>query len=81
MPELSPAAAAIARAFDDRFELCGPFDDGWHEECLAAALEALADQDETLFDENEELMPAVRAVRTDRILAIAAELRGGEADG
>lgn len=81
MPELSPAAQAIVQALDDRYELCGPFDDNWQELCLAAALEALADQDETLFDENEELMPAVRAVRTDRILAIAAELRGGQADG
>lgn len=81
MPELSPAAQAIVQALDDRYELCAPVEDNWPEQCLAAALEALADQDETLFDENEELMPAVRAVRTDRILAIAAELRGGQADG
>lgn len=43
---------------------------------LAAALEALALGDETLFDVEDELVPAVRAVRYDRILAIAAELRG-----
>jgi len=41
---------------------------------IAAALRALADQDETLFDVEDELVPAVRAVRTNRILAIAAEL-------
>ena len=45
---------------------------------IAAALKALADQDETLFDGDEELMPAVRAVRTDRILAIAAEMEGSD---
>ena len=69
MAELSPAAQAIVQ----------PFNDDWDEYCLAAALEALALQDETLFDVEDELVPAIRAVRTDRILAIAAELRGGAA--
>ena len=82
MAELSPAAAILA-AFRDRYDETlrpGPFVGRWQAACLAAALEALADQDETLFDEDDEMMPAVRAVRTDRILAIAAELPGGQAD-
>ena len=41
MPDLSPAAA-IAKAFDDRYELLGGFDDNWQELCLAAAMRALA---------------------------------------
>jgi hypothetical protein len=41
--ELSPAARAIVAAFNERYELCGPFDDDWVEQCLAAALRAAAD--------------------------------------
>jgi hypothetical protein len=44
MPDLSPAAAAIVQAFDDRYELLGGFDDNWQELCIAAALRAAADQ-------------------------------------
>jgi hypothetical protein len=44
MPDLSPAAASIVQAFDDRYEVLGPFDDNWQELCLAAALRAAADQ-------------------------------------
>ena len=40
--DLSPAAAAIVAAFDDRYENCGPFDDNWQELCLAAVLRHLA---------------------------------------
>ncbi len=43
MAELSPAARAIVAAFNERYELCGPFDDDWVEQCLAAALRAAAD--------------------------------------
>jgi len=43
MTELSPAQKALA-AFNERYELCGPFDDDWAEQCLAAAIEELADQ-------------------------------------
>jgi hypothetical protein len=42
MSDLSPAAASIVQAFDDRYELLGPFDDNWQELCLAVALRALA---------------------------------------
>jgi hypothetical protein len=41
--ELSPAHKIVA-AFNDRHELCGPFDDDWVEQCMAAALRAAADQ-------------------------------------
>jgi hypothetical protein len=37
MTELSPAQKTLA-AFNDRYELCGPFDDDWVEQCLAAAI-------------------------------------------
>ena len=43
MSELSPAQKVLA-AFNERHELCGPFDDDWVEQCLAAALRAAADQ-------------------------------------
>jgi hypothetical protein len=41
MPDLSPATASIVKAFDDRYEI-GMFNEDWQEECLAAALRALA---------------------------------------
>ena len=44
MTDLSPAAQAIVQAFDDRYELLGPLEDDWQEQCLAAALCAVADQ-------------------------------------
>ena len=64
MTDLSPAAQAIVKAFDDRYELLGPLEDDWQEQCLAAALRAGADQ--VLEDWNEETY--------DKILAIATEL-------
>ncbi len=42
MTDLSPAAAAIVAAFDERYELLGPLEGNWQEACLAAALTALA---------------------------------------
>lgn len=41
MTELSPAARAIVRAFDDHYEL-HTFEEDWQEQCLAAALRELA---------------------------------------
>ena len=79
---LSPATAAIVKAFDDRYELLGGFDDNWQEECLAAALLAAADQ---VVPEQLEGPPgsgfrwgawaAKSGVRSE-LLAIAAELEG-----
>jgi len=75
MTDLSPAQKALA-AFNARHELCGPFDDDWVEQCLAAALEAVADQ----------VAPGPRRVNSccdqrehsvrGGILAIVTELRG-----
>mgnify|MGYP001549495439 FL=1 len=81
MTELSPAQKALA-AFNERYELCGPFDDDWVEQCLAAALEAVADQ--VVPDEPSYMRDAVASLdwwdKHDSIrsemLAIAAELRG-----
>lgn len=62
MTELSPAAAAIAKAFDDRYELLGGLEENWQELCIAAALRALAVR-----------INGADAIRQD-ILDIAAEL-------
>lgn len=90
MTDLSPAQKALA-AFNERDELCGPFDVDWVEQCLAAALEAVADQ-VVPFEKAPDLVPAygrnsfVRRLDFERLdqrqhtraqlLAIAAELRG-----
>jgi phage head maturation protease len=47
---LSPAAQAALKAFDDRYELIGPFDGNWQELCLAAVFRALADHDPIRWD-------------------------------
>ena len=83
MTELSPAQKALA-AFNKRHELCGPFDDDWVEQCLAAALEAAADQ--VVPDQGDVWRQELRGdawirweerklIRSE-LLAIAAELRG-----
>jgi hypothetical protein len=61
MTNLSPAAASIVQAFDDRYEI-GMFDENWQEDCLAAALRALAAR-----------INGADAIRQD-VLDIAAEL-------
>ena len=75
MTELLPAQKALA-AFKERHELSVLVDDDWVEQCLAAALEAVADQVapgpwrvNSCCDQREH---SVRG----GILAIAAELRG-----
>ena len=89
MANLSPAAQKALAAFNERHELCGPFDDDWVEQCLAAALEAVADQ---VVPERQEpaeppgygtgLEPPeyvgqwTRWNLRQKLLAIAAELRG-----
>ena len=64
MTNLSPAAASIVQAFDDRYELLGPLEENWQEVCLAAALRALAVR-----------INGADAIRQD-ILDIADELEG-----
>jgi hypothetical protein len=64
MSDPSPATASIVKAFDDRYELLGGFDDNWQELCIAAALRALAVR-----------IKGADAICQD-ILDIAAELEG-----
>ena len=71
MASPSPATASIVKAFDDRYELLGPFDENWQELCLAAALRALADNAEYLFDPPQG---KVAVVRVDDIMARVDEL-------
>jgi hypothetical protein len=81
MTDLSPAAQAIVQAFDDRYELLGPLEDDWQEQCLAAVLRAVADQAAPELPHSElgdpEILKGIwgerRACRAE-ILAIAAEL-------
>jgi hypothetical protein len=83
MTDLSPAAQAIVQAFDDRYELLGPLEDDWQEQCLAAALCAAADQTAPELPHSElddpEILKGIwgerRACRAE-LLAIATELKG-----
>ena len=76
MTDLSPAARAILKAFDDRHELLGPFEGNWQEVCLAAALRAAADQ--VVPPDpcgNDCCITQCEEIRAD-FLAIATELEG-----
>jgi hypothetical protein len=66
MTDLSPAAA-IVKAFDDRYELLGPLEENWQEVCIAAALRALDAQ----LGYN---VLGVRTIDSSQILLIATEL-------
>jgi hypothetical protein len=76
---LSPAQA-IVQAFDDRYELLGPLEDDWQEQCIAAALGALADQvvpDEGVWIGGGDLAMTrfyQRKRTRKQLLAIATEL-------
>ena len=79
MTELSPAQKALA-AFNARHDLCGPFDDDWVEQCLAAALQAVADQvvpepDDWDKDNFSAQALWLRCVVRYQLLAIATELK------
>ena len=78
MTELSPAQKALA-AFNERHELCGPFDDDWVEQCLAAALGKVTDQvapsDAAEPRNNLPMALECQRIRSE-LLAIAGELRG-----
>ena len=92
MTDLSPAQKALAafnNCFFERYELCGPFDDDWAEQCLAVALETAVDQ---VVQERQEpaeppgygagLEPPHYVAQwtcwnlRQKLLAIANELRG-----
>ena len=70
-PPLSPAAEAVLNALVDA---SGDYIYPRYSEMVAAVLRTLACQDESLIDGEDEMMPSVRAVRTDLILSIADEL-------
>ena len=77
MTELSPAAQAIVKAFDDRYEL--PWEDDWQEQCLAAALRAAVYQaiPMTKTPWGSTIVPVLTAQESrEKILAIATELEG-----
>ena len=65
MADLSPAAQVLDTC-DQVFDQCGTTAQG-----LAAALRAVADQSENLYDPHEG---KVSVVRVEKLLAIAAEL-------
>jgi hypothetical protein len=81
MTKLSPAAASIVQAFDDRYEIINVFNENWQEDCIAAALRAAADQvvpEEPLNGGDQRWMferDARQAFRK-KLLAIADELEG-----
>jgi hypothetical protein len=79
MTDLSPAQV-IVKAFDDRYELLGPLEDDWQEQCFAAALGALADQLQLAMplgdtDADAGVFAAHHAICA-KTLAIATELEG-----
>lgn len=82
MPDLSPQAQAILTAFDNRYELCGPFDEDWQELCLAATLRAAAQampvQELTREppDEFEQGLSQGQSLAREELLAWAEELEG-----
>ena len=65
-------AAAIVKAFDDRYELLGGFDDNWQALCIAAVLRVVADNGKYLID--PQGMGQMAVVRVDDIMARVAEL-------
>jgi hypothetical protein len=74
MTNLSPAASAILRAFDDRHEVLGPFEGNWQEVCLAAAIRAAAEELQyRLFLPGTDLM----VVSAKDLFSLANELEGG----
>jgi hypothetical protein len=87
-PEPLSPAQAIVKAFDDCYELLGPLEDDWQEQCIAAALGALADQMPITFPMSISDLPEdvcrwlklgyARCDNTNRrwLRAIATELEG-----
>jgi len=67
MADLSPAQRIVA-AFNERHELCGPFDVDWIEQCLAAAIRAAVERCTYTDDYGTEYIDPAELV------AIAAEL-------
>jgi hypothetical protein len=74
MTDPSPATASIVQAFDDRYELLGPFEANWQEICLAAALRAAADQCKIEWNYHPDYPETESVIIVSDLLAIAAEL-------
>jgi len=66
MTELSPAAAAIVAAFDERYELLGPLEGNWQEVCLAAALTALAVRIKGAPDIRQDVLDIINELESTR---------------
>jgi hypothetical protein len=78
MANLSPAAASIVQAFDDRYEI-NMFNVNWQEDCIAAALRAVAERNEykpNMSDEMEVMFSEGWNSHRKELLAIADELEG-----
>lgn len=78
MADRTPATRAIVEAFDDRYELCGPFDDNWQELCLAAAFRALADHQSPAWDGGPLCHWTPTPYTRQELRNIAAELEGAD---
>jgi hypothetical protein len=66
MTELSPAAAAVVAAFDERYELLGPLEGNWQEVCLAAALTALAVRIKGAPDIRQDVLDIINELESTR---------------
>ena len=75
-PPLSPAAQAIVKAFDDRYELLGPLEEDWQEQCIAAALRAATGHGEYMVDPVDAKTAVVRVAD---LQAWATELEAANA--
>ena len=78
MTNLSPAAASIVQAFDDCYEI-NMFNVNWQEDCIAAALRAVAERNEykpNMSDEMEVMFSEGWNSHRKELLAIADELEG-----
>jgi len=78
MANLSSAAASIVQAFDDRYEI-NMFNVNWQEDCIAAALRAVAERNEykpNMSDEMEVMFSEGWNSHRKELLAIADELEG-----
>ena len=75
-PQPTSAVQAIVKAFDDRYELLGPLEDDWQEQCLAAAIRVIADRvvPAALPWDRATFSPFEGQIRAE-LLAIAAEMK------
>jgi hypothetical protein len=83
VPEPLSPAQVIVKAFDDRYELLGPLEDDWQEQCLAAVLRAAADQiapTKQSYSEASHLLATTclngMAYAANELRLIATELEG-----